>query len=135
MTNKLCTFSGCNKVVNHANDNTSPRCTQHSVSTTPRKQYAHHVDERGRNIYKTAMWKKYRRAKLMLNPLCEHCEAFGDATMATVVDHIEEIVDGGAVYDIDNLQSLCASHHNTKTGKHKKSRNKPKKIFPSLSDF
>jgi|TARA_R110000764_G_scaffold211893_1_gene298087 5-methylcytosine-specific restriction protein A len=135
MTKKLCTFSGCNNVVNHANDNTSPRCTQHSSSNTLRKKYEHHLDELGRNIYKTAMWKRYRKAKLMLNPLCEHCEEYGDATIATVVDHVVEILDGGAVYDINNLQSLCHPHHNTKTGKHKKFRNKPKKIFPSLSDF
>jgi len=135
MTNKLCTFSGCNIVVSHANDNTSPRCTQHSVSTRPRKRYAHHHDSRGKNIYNTAMWKKYRRAKLMLNPLCEHCEAFGLSKVAKIVDHIIEVADGGPVYDLKNLQSLCAAHHNTKTGHEKKLRNQPRKKYPSLSDF
>jgi 5-methylcytosine-specific restriction endonuclease McrA len=81
------------------------------------------------------MWKRCRKAKLMLNPFCEHCEKYGIAKLAQVVDHIVEIEDGGEVYDLNNLQSLCNAHHNTKTGEEKKKRNADSKNYPSLSDF
>lgn len=71
-------------------------------------------------VYGTKRWKQTRALKLELNPLCEECETLKNVTPATVVDHIEPILEGGAPYDMDNLQSLCASHHNRKTGKNKK---------------
>jgi HNH endonuclease. len=33
------------------------------------------------------------------------------------VDHIQPIRLGGEVYDLDNLQTLCKSCHNRKSGK------------------
>lgn len=132
---KLCTAAGCNTVVEHNNDGTSPRCAKHQNNFTPRKHYEHHHDERGKNIYNTPTWKRYRKAQLLLQPLCQHCLTFGVSTLAQLVDHIVEIEDGGAIYDLDNLQSLCKTHHNIKTGKEKSKRNKPTKNYPSLSDF
>ena len=34
-----------------------------------------------------------------------------------VTDHIKPIIDGGAKFDLSNLQSLCHRHHNRKRGK------------------
>jgi 5-methylcytosine-specific restriction protein A len=34
---------------------------------------------------------------------------------ATVVDHIMELADGGAMWDHANWQPLCGPHHDTKT--------------------
>lgn len=134
MTKKLCTSAGCNAIVEHNNDGTSPRCAKHQVSA-PRKLYEHHIDEIGRNIYATQQWKRYRKAKLLLNPLCEHCQRYNVVSMAKVVDHIKEIKDGGDPFDMNNLQSLCAMHHNKKTGQEKINRNKVKSKYKSLSDF
>ena len=135
MTKKLCTSARCNTIVEHNNDGSSPRCAKHQLSTAPRKRYEHHYDDQGRNIYKTARWKRTRKAKLILNPVCEMCDHHGMSRRATVVDHIIEIKDGGDTFDFDNLQSLCDMHHNKKTGKEKKKRNTKESEYPSLSNF
>lgn len=38
-------------------------------------------------------------------------------TPVQVTDHIVPINEGGAMYDWDNLQSLCTQCHNSKSGK------------------
>ena len=38
------------------------------------------------------------------------------------VDHIIEIEDGGEIWDIGNLQSLCKRHHIIKTNLEKQNR-------------
>lgn len=43
-------------------------------------------------------------------PLCRMC-----GKLADLVDHITPILDGGAVLDDNNLQSLCKACHTTKT--------------------
>lgn len=136
MTRKLCTFAGCREIVEHADDGTSPRCAKHKTSDkAPRKRYEHHYDERGRNIYDTPEWKRIRKAKRILNPVCEVCEKYGMSNPTQIVDHIIEIEDGGEPFDINNTQSLCTMHHNKKTGREKALRNNRKKTHPSLNDF
>lgn len=130
---KLCTFPGCRTVVEHSNDGTSPRCTQHPVVQYVRK-YEHHYDNKGKNIYNNPRWKKLSKAYRLLNPLCERCTKLGNTTLAQMVDHIVEIEDGGAMWDRNNLQALCNPCHNTKTGLEKRKRNK-KSDYPKLSDF
>lgn len=127
MTKKLCTYVGCRAIVEHDNDGTSPRCKAHKkkdqTSQRERKRrYKHHYDDQGRNIYSTYRWKKLSKFKRELNPLCEICESFGIATKAVEVDHIKEIEDGGPVWDINNLQSICRRCHLDKTDKAEKDR-------------
>ncbi len=43
-------------------------------------------------------------------PLCRMC-----GRLADLVDHIVPIMDGGAVLDEENLQSLCTACHARKT--------------------
>ena len=130
MTKKLCTSVGCRVIVEHNDDGTSPRCPEHSreYKAIPKEEhqrkYEHHYDENGRNIYRTTRWRKLRAVKVGLNPICEHCEEFGIAKPVEEVDHIIEIEDGGAIWDIDNLQSLCKRCHIIKTNKCKAERNK-----------
>src|SRR5262245_61073840 len=67
-------------------------------------------------VYNSDTWKRLRRYKLWLSPLCEPCKRRGRAVSATVVDHIHAISDGGPAFPgLDGLMSMCAPCHNTKT--------------------
>lgn len=68
-------------------------------------------------IYNTARWQRLRTQKKKLNPLCEICKTKGRVVPVAVVDHIIEIADGGAPFDMRNLQSLCNKHHSIKTAR------------------
>lgn len=48
------------------------------------------------------------------NPLCVHCHAKGIIKLATELDHIKPLQDGGT-YDSLNLQGLCSECHKVKT--------------------
>ena len=67
-------------------------------------------------IYSTARWQRVREYKKKRNPLCEECARQGRITPMALVDHIVPIEEGGAVFDMENLQSLCAACHNKKHG-------------------
>ena len=90
----------------------TPRCPEHAVY---RGRCAGHARERetethsDRGVYKTKRWRVLRRQRLYLDSLCP-CGA-----IATDVDHITPIRDGGAPYDLGNTQSLCHSCHAKKT--------------------
>jgi len=129
---KQCSAGGCNNV---AVTGTS-RCEHHPVTYTPKKRYEHHYHQ-GKNIYKSTRWVNLRSQFLKHNPLCKHCQEQGVLTPGHTVDHIKEIVDGGELWDVDNLQSLCNACHNTKTGSEKKRRVRRKKTngFGLLSDY
>ena len=125
---KLCTFVGCKAIVESSGNGVSPRCDKHkreynkSAHSDRRSNYEHHYDENGKNIYHTARWKKLRARKAKMNPLCEHCQRYGIAKPVEEVDHILSILDGGEIWDIDNLQSLCRRHHAIKTRQEEKAR-------------
>ena len=68
-------------------------------------------------FYRRARWIKVRKAHLMQEPLCRECKKRNIIKAATVVDHITQIRKGGSMYDHNNLQSLCASCHNSKSGR------------------
>lgn len=123
MTKKLCTFGGCNKIVDHNDDGTSPRCDKHKVKErNSQSKQAKIISYNADSFYNTYAWKKLRATKRKMNPLCEHCERYGVAKDAELVDHIDEIEDGGAALDINNLQSLCHQCHNIKTAEKKRER-------------
>jgi len=62
-------------------------------------------------------WRKLRDRVLALSPLCRMCEERGETTLATMVDHIVPLNQGGARLDETNLQPLCAADHALKTGR------------------
>lgn len=78
-------------------------------------------------FYHTAAWRKTRSTFIRTFPLCALCEENGITTIATVVDHIQQInprnafdtMNGkyGHPLDWENLQSLCEKCHNTKSAK------------------
>lgn len=67
-------------------------------------------------FYQSTAWRKLRVEKLRRQPLCEECEQQGKTTPAQMVDHIRPINEGGAALDLQNLQSLCHTCHNRKSG-------------------
>lgn len=70
-------------------------------------------------MYSKSSWKRLRKAHLAFEPLCRICLAYYNREMtATVVDHIKPHRGNMAVFlDPHNLQSLCRSCHNRKTGR------------------
>ena len=67
--------------------------------------------------YNSARWKRLREIVLQKSPLCLHCRDAGRVTPARVVDHVRPVRRGGAFWDIHNLQSLCQSCHDAKSGR------------------
>jgi 5-methylcytosine-specific restriction enzyme A len=66
--------------------------------------------------YTTQRWQRLRRHKLRQHPLCEACLQTGRIEPAVAVDHRVRIKDGGEPFPaLDQLASLCARCHNTKT--------------------
>ena len=115
----------------------SPRCERHRRPLATSKRVYDHHHEDGKNIYKSTRWTKLRAALIRQQPLCQHCAVYGIVTPGKIVDHIVEIEDGGAIWDIDNLEFLCAPCHNTKTAKEaiKRKKRSENKGFGNLSDF
>jgi hypothetical protein len=66
-------------------------------------------------LYDLAVWHDLRAVQLSDEPLCRHCKALGIIALATDVDHIVPIAEGGEQLDQSNLQSLCHSCHARKT--------------------
>ena len=127
---KICSQAGCKAIVSDG----GYRCPKHPpkpVKINRKARYSHHYHE-GKNIYYTNRWKRIRKVVLDAEPLCTHCKKLGIFRPAKIVDHIKEVVDGGDLFDIDNLEGLCFSHHNTKTAREKKAR---EKVGRSLSDY
>lgn len=56
-------------------------------------------------------WRKVRKHKLRMDPLCEVCLREGYVVPATEVHHIVPISEGGEVYAYENLMSVCHSCH------------------------
>ena len=128
---KLCTYPGCREIV----DDGTARCPHHTEapSFTPKKRYRHHYHD-GKRIYQSARWRRLRDVQIQREPFCRDCLKYDVVTPAKIADHIVEIEDGGDVWNIDNLQSLCFSCHNAKTARKAKER-RQNKGFRSLSDF
>jgi len=66
----------------------------------------------GAKIYRTERWKAVRKqAKDRDGWKCVQC----GSRRRLEVDHIKGLRDGGAPYDLKNLQTLCGSCHAKKT--------------------
>lgn len=69
------------------------------------------------DFYSKGTWKRLRKVFILANPLCVNCMENGIIQKATVVDHIKTIRSGGSPTDLSNLQSLCDTCHNQKSGR------------------
>lgn len=80
------------------------------------KQAADRQEHQWQSMYQTSTWRAMRLAQLAKEPLCQECMKEHRLTPATVADHA--VVHRGnpaLFYDPDNLQSMCASCHSSKT--------------------
>ena len=67
-------------------------------------------------LYNSKQWRRLRRMFLAEHPLCVNFDICHNA--ATVVDHITDHRGIWELFiDMNNLQPMCASCHNTKTAK------------------
>jgi 5-methylcytosine-specific restriction endonuclease McrA len=64
----------------------------------------------GQSLYRTKRWQITRRRVLFNHPLCRECDR-----IATDVDHITPLAEGGDPYNLANLQPLCQRCHGRKT--------------------
>ena len=108
-----CRKIGCRGTTRHKNG----YCQEHQgeIQKMHREYKRNRTDKEDNTFYSSNQWRKVRAYKLQQQPLCEHCEQTGKVTIAKMVDHIEEIKQGGDRYAMDNLQSLCYGCHNRKT--------------------
>ena len=92
------------------------RCDEHRRDGFKQQKRRASIDYVERNrFYQRAAWRSVRAAHLDGEPLCRQCSNEGLIVAAEVVDHIDEISDGGDLLDDSNLQSLCKPCHNSKT--------------------
>lgn len=67
-------------------------------------------------FYKTRQWLALRQIQLSKSPLCAGCFAEGTISAATTVDHLFPWTHiGETAFFINKFQSLCSTHHATKT--------------------
>lgn len=90
-------------------------CEQHK-----RQEQRRYDEQRGSSTKRGygARWRRAREVYLQNNPLCVMCEAEGELTPATVVDHrIPHKGNYELFWDVSNWQSLCKQCHDRKTVK------------------
>ena len=69
------------------------------------------------SFYRSRAWRWMRAEQLRREPLCRACSSELNPVVATEVDHIRQISQGGAKRDFGNLQSLCKRCHDRKRQK------------------
>jgi 5-methylcytosine-specific restriction protein A len=62
-------------------------------------------------LYSSKAWRKVRKVKLSMDPLCERCRLMGLLKPATEVHHRIAVRDGGDPFDVAGLESLCKPCH------------------------
>ena len=104
---RYCSAPGCPEKV------AGKRCDQHRTEAKQRQQL---VSDPG--VHYGRKWKTRRLAYLANHPFCIKCEAEGEQTIATEVDHVIPHR-GSAVlfWDDSNWQPLCKPHHSAKTAR------------------
>jgi 5-methylcytosine-specific restriction protein A len=101
-----CSYPGCAALL----ESGESRCDMHR--TQEQREY-----NRGRKdnpfykLYSSKAWRKVRKVKLSMDPLCERCRLMGLLKPATEVHHRIAVRDGGDPFDVAGLESLCKPCH------------------------
>ena len=116
----LCTHSSCHCYALSG----SSRCKDHQ------RQKFEGMDRSRQDSsnYHSARWRKLRKLILREKPLCAECLKDNHTTAASVVDHIIPAKSYGDFWDKNNLQPLCARHHNKKSAREQIGRGVTKEI-------
>jgi|TARA_Y100000310_G_scaffold328330_1_gene396307 5-methylcytosine-specific restriction endonuclease McrA len=86
----------------------------------PEKESFQGFDRTNQSFYNSTKWRKYSHDIRRKEPLCRMCKEEGKTVLATMVDHIQSINNGGSKWDRANLQPLCHKHHSSKSTKDRK---------------
>jgi 5-methylcytosine-specific restriction protein A len=81
------------------------------VATTTARWHTDPAYRARSKFYSSKRWQDTRAAVLRANPLCAWCLMEGRVEPATEVDHIADLIDGGAPTDYANLRALSKSCH------------------------
>jgi 5-methylcytosine-specific restriction protein A len=100
---RLCYEPDCRNVATYRG-----RCAKHAA------RHDHAVARSGYRLYRTKRWRNTRAAQLRRHPLCQ-CPDPSCELIATDVDHLVAIADGGDPWNPANLQSLTRECHARKT--------------------
>lgn len=84
---------------------------------TKKKAFSTGKRRRRNKFYESRSWRNLRAFILRNEPLCRLCSQKGIAKEAKVVDHIDPIEHGGAKLSPENVQPLCITCHNSKSGR------------------
>jgi len=105
-----CSQVGCNELT------TKGYCDQHR-KVTARNYDSYQRDKKSTSFYNSREWRSVRNQALIRDHnLCQDCLQDKLLTPAEVVDHIKPIKQFWQLrLDLNNLRSLCHSHHNSKT--------------------
>ena len=72
------------------------------------------LKKKSSRFYDTRRWRKLSARHRREEPLCRQCFKRGIITAGVLTDHIIPILEGGAEWDNDNLQTLCDRCHQIK---------------------
>jgi 5-methylcytosine-specific restriction endonuclease McrA len=82
-------------------------------------------------IYQDPRWKRIRRLKFQMDPLCEICKSQGVTNVTEEIHHIipfqsesDQAEIERLAFDLSNTQSLCVKHHKTLDNLIRKGRRK-----------
>lgn len=97
-------------------ENNKDRCPK-CVSTINKQYDKGHRNKESNKVYQSKQWKETRKEVILRDGFkCTKCGSpIGIKPKDHAVDHIIELTDGGEAFDMDNLQTLCASCHNKKS--------------------
>jgi 5-methylcytosine-specific restriction protein A len=99
---------GCAALVAHGKF-----CEAHQAPRESQAEYDRRRQGDPARIYNRARWQALRLMVIRRDPVCKDC---GNEPSNTA-DHVVPVRDGGAKWDMANLQGLCAGCHNRKTQK------------------
>ena len=103
---RQCGVFGC---TNFAKDGKS-YCEEHLKSES--KKYEKYLRGYDAHARYDSRWVKVRNIYIKSHPFCEECIKENKFTKATIVHHIIPVsVDENKKYDLENLESVCASCH------------------------
>lgn len=88
------------------------------INRIPRKIPKRNLEHDTR--YDSRRWRSLRKQALARdNYLCQECLKNGKLTAGNIGDHIHNVKQGGAFWELTNIQTMCASCHAKKSATEK----------------